>query len=145
MVLNTVDIIGSKWLSQSIPGALDLTEELMVFVSILPIAYVLLERDHIRITMVEERVSDRMRKALTMMSYCIGLIVMGFMTWRVFYRFLSSVESMELKKGLDLPTWPGTLAVVIGFAFLTLVFLLLLIRTFRTGKGSTMTSPTMKY
>jgi len=39
---------------------------------------------------------------------------------------------MQLKEGLDLPVWPANLAVVISFGFLTLVWILLLAKTFKT-------------
>ncbi|HJX03494.1 MAG TPA: TRAP transporter small permease [Dehalococcoidia bacterium] len=129
MILNTVDVVAAKWLGWSIPGALDITEELMVYITILPIAYLALERDHIRITIVQERASSGVRKALKILSYTIGVLVMGFMTWRVFTRFVYAVEAMELKKGIDLPIWPANLAVVLGFAFLAFVYILLLIKT----------------
>jgi len=40
---------------------------------------------------------------------------------------------MTLKEGIDIPIWPANLATVISFAFLTLVWLLLLARTLVTG------------
>jgi TRAP-type C4-dicarboxylate transport system permease small subunit len=132
MILNTVDVVAAKWLGWSIPGALDITEELMVYITILPIAYLALERDHIRITIVQEHASSGVRRALKILSYIIGVLVMGFMTWRVFTRFVYAVEAMELKKGIDLPIWPANLAVVLGFAFLAFVYILLLVKTIKS-------------
>jgi len=129
MILNTVDVVAAKWLGWSIPGALDITEELMVYITILPIAYLALERGHISISIVQDHASSGVRKGLAILGYSIGVLVMCFMTWRVFTRFIYAVDAMELKKGLDLPIWPANLAVVVGFAFLALAYLLLLIKS----------------
>jgi TRAP-type C4-dicarboxylate transport system permease small subunit len=135
MVLNTVDVVATKWFGWSIPGALDITEELMVYITILPIAYLAVERGHINITIVQDRVSTGANHVLRITGYSIGLVVMAFMTWRVFTRFTYALNAMELKKGLDLPIWPANLVVVLGFGFLALLYLLLLIRTLKSRDG----------
>ena len=55
MIVNVTDIIGTKFFLRSVPGALDISEELMVLVTLLPIAFLALERGHIRITLLEDR------------------------------------------------------------------------------------------
>ena len=132
MILNTVDVIAAKWLGWSIPGALDITEELMVFISILPIAYVAAERGHINITFVEERFSAKTRRNLLAMGYVIAILVISFVTWRVFTRFLTALQFGQLKKGIDLVIWPANLAVVLGFAFLAVIYILLLVKVLRS-------------
>ena len=129
MVLNTVDIVATKWFGWSIPGNLDITEELMVFITILPMAYLVVERGHINITILQERVSSGINRGLKILGYAAGVLVMGFMTWRVFIRLANALAAMELKKGLDLPIWPANLVLVVGFGFLALLYFILLIKT----------------
>jgi TRAP-type C4-dicarboxylate transport system permease small subunit len=133
MVLNVIDIVASKWFKWSIPGALDFSEELMVFLTILPIAYIALERGHIIISVVEERLSQKTRFALLVLRYAMGTLVMGFITWRVFTQFQNTVVVGQLKEGVNFPIWPANLAVVLGFGFLALVWLLLLVKTVNEG------------
>ncbi|UCH07815.1 MAG: hypothetical protein JSV55_02155, partial [Deltaproteobacteria bacterium] len=57
MVVNFIDIIGTKFFLRSVPGALDISEELMVLLTLFPIAFVALERGHIRITLLEGRMT----------------------------------------------------------------------------------------
>lgn len=128
MILNFVDVVGTKWFGWSIPGALDFTEELMVFMTIPPLAYIALERGHINIAIVEEHVRTKVRIGLRILSYTIGFLVMSFFTWRVFYHFIYTIEFHKLKEGIDFPIWPANLAVFIGFAFLALVYILLVLR-----------------
>ena len=131
MIVNFTDIIGTKFFLRSVPGALDISEELMVLLTLLPIAYVALERGHIRITLLEGRMPPAVRSVLQIIQYLIATLITGFITWRVFIQFQKVFKVMQLKEGLDLPVWPANLAVVISFGFLTLVWILLLAKTFK--------------
>ena len=133
MVINFTDIIGTKFFLRSVPGALDISEELMVLVTLLPLAFVALERGHIRITLLTVRLPSVVRFALQIVQYVIATLITGFITWRVFVQFQNTVDVMDLKEGLDLPIWPANLAIVIAFGFLTLVWMLLLAKTWVVG------------
>jgi TRAP-type C4-dicarboxylate transport system permease small subunit len=133
MIVNFTDIVGTKFFLKSVPGALDISEELMVLVTLLPLAFVALERGHIRITLLTERLSPGIRYVLQIIQYVIATLITGFITWRVFVGFQQTVKTMDLKEGIDLPLWPANLATVIAFGFLTLVWALLLAKTLVVG------------
>ena len=134
MVVNFTDIIGTKFFLRSVPGALDISEELMVLVTLLPLAFIALERGHIRITLLTEHLPSVVRFVLQIVQYAMAMLITGFITCRVFVQFQKTVEVMDLKEGLDLPIWPANLAVVIAFGFLTLVWMLLLAKTLVVGE-----------
>jgi len=133
MVINFVDVIGAKFFGRSVPGALDITEEVMVLVALFPIAYVCLERGHFNITLVRDRMHPALRFAVEIIQYVIAALVSGFIMVRTFTQFQTTISTMTLKEGIDIPIWPANLATVISFAFLTLVWLLLLARTLVAG------------
>lgn len=133
MLVNFFDIVGSKFFLKSVPGALDISEELMVCLTLLPISYVALERGHIRITLLEERMPAKIRFIVRIIQYLTAILITGFVTARVFVQFQKTVRFMQLKEGIDLPIWPGNLAVTISFGILTLVWALLLIKTIVEG------------
>jgi TRAP-type C4-dicarboxylate transport system permease small subunit len=133
MIINFTDIIGTKFFLRSVPGALDISEELMVFLTLLPIAFIALERGHIRITLLEEHMPSAVRFVLQVVQYVVATLITGFITWRVFVQFQKTIEVLQLKEGLDLPIWPANLAVAISFGFLTLVWILLLAKTLVVG------------
>jgi len=133
MVVNFTDIIGTKFFLKSVPGALDISEELMVLVTLLPLAFIALERGHIRITLVLDHLPQTVRFVLQIIQYAIATLITGFITWRVFVGFQETVKVMDLKEGIDLPIWPANLAIVIAFGFLTLVWALLLAKTLVVG------------
>ena len=133
MVINFTDIIGTKFFLRSVPGALDISEELMVFLTLLPIAFIALERGHIRITLLEARMPSAVRLVLRIIQYGMAALITGFITWRVFVQFQKTLDFMQLKEGIDLPIWPANLVAVISFGFLTLVWMLLLVKTLVVG------------
>ncbi|OGP54384.1 MAG: hypothetical protein A2Y65_09325 [Deltaproteobacteria bacterium RBG_13_52_11] len=134
MVVNFTDIMGTKFFLRSVPGALDISEELMVLVTLLPLAFIALERGHIRITLLTEHMTSAARFVLQIIQYVIATLISAFITWRVFVGFQGTVEVMDLKEGLNLPIWPANLAIVIAFGFLTLVWALLLAKTVLVGQ-----------
>lgn len=133
MVVNSIDVIGTKFFGKSIPGALDITEELMVFMTLLPLGYVALERGHIRVTLFDARMTPKMTFIINIFQYSIAAIITAFLTSRTFVQFLKTIKIITLKEGIDLPIWPANLAVVISFFFLTIVWLVLLVRTIVEG------------
>ena len=105
----------------------------MVLVTLLPIAYIALERGHIRITLLEEHLPSIVRFALEVIQYAIAALITGFITVRAFAELRKTIEVMTLKGGIDLPVWPANAVVVVSFGFLTLVWLLLLAKRLVVG------------
>lgn len=133
MVIVFADIVGTKFFKVSIPGALDISEELMVFLTLLPLAYLAAVKGHINITLLESRWSPGIRFIIEIFKYVIATAISAIITWRVFVGFQKAYQVMELKSGLDMPTWPANLATVIAFGFLTLAWFLQLAKTLVTG------------
>jgi TRAP-type C4-dicarboxylate transport system permease small subunit len=133
MAVNFTDIIGTKFFLKSVPGALDITEELMVWLTLLPISYIALERGHIRITLLEDAMPNAMRFAFRILQYVIAILITGIVTSRAFVQFKKTFEVMQMKGGIELPIWPSNLIVVIAFGFLTIIWILLLAKTIVEG------------
>src|SRR4030042_2489816 len=82
MVINFTDIIGTKFFLRSVPGALDISEELMVLVTLLPLAFIALERGHIRITLLTDHMTSAARFVLQIVQYAMAMLISAFITWR---------------------------------------------------------------
>jgi TRAP-type C4-dicarboxylate transport system permease small subunit len=124
-----VDVIAVKFFGWSMKGAVELLEEMMVVLLMLPAGYVALERGHISMTLFEERAGRVGRFLLLLLQYLIGVTVAGFFTWRGFVQLQYSIASGQVRGVLNTPVWPAYTALVIGFGFLTLVWVCLLART----------------
>ena len=129
MMVIFLDIVGTKFFSVSIPGALDISEELMVFMTLFPLAYLATKNSHVNITIMETRFSPKIRFFVDIIKYVIATAITGLISWRVFMQFQQTVAVMELKSGLDMPVWPANLGTVIAFGFLTIVWFLQLAKT----------------
>lgn len=133
MAINFIDVVGAKFFGVSVPGALDITEEVMVLVALFPLAYIVLERGHINITMVRDVMNPVVRFVIEIIQYIIAALVSGFITVRTFAQFQTTFSTMTLKEGIDMPIWPANLGTSIAFAFLTIVWFLLLAKTAVAG------------
>lgn len=133
MAMNVLDVLGTKLLGTSIPGTIDLTEEFMVFLTMLPLAHVALQGRHIRFSLVEERLSRRARTCLKGVQLGLAAAICAFVAWRTSFHLRRALETMELKRGVDFPVWPASLTVCFSFALLSLAWVLLFIEALRGG------------
>jgi TRAP-type C4-dicarboxylate transport system permease small subunit len=133
LIINVIEVVGSKWLHWSLPGHLELTEQLMAFVTILPIAFIALERGHIRITMVVDRFTPVVNFIIEVIGHVLGILVMGFFTWRVFVQMQYTINANLTTPTLSYPVWITNLAIMIGFGLLALSLLLLLVKLLVVG------------
>ena len=129
MAINVIDIIGTKWFYWTFPGAIDYSEELMVLLTLLPIAFVQLERGHINITFLQDRMSVKGQFIIRTFQYVVSILVMGFWSWRSFAQFQLALVNRQMKYGIDFPTWPANLGVVVSFIMLTAVLVLLFVKS----------------
>jgi TRAP-type C4-dicarboxylate transport system permease small subunit len=135
MLANVIDIVGTKWFKWGLPGVLDISEEMMVIMTMLPVGYLLLERGHINLSLIEDRQSPAGRYVFQIVKGVAGILVGAFLTWRTFAQFQYVFQSNLGKVGLpQFPVWPSNLIVAISWALFTLIWFLILIRTFTMGK-----------
>jgi TRAP-type C4-dicarboxylate transport system permease small subunit len=129
MIIATIDVITAKVFSTSVPGAQGLIEEFNVVAVFLTIAYVAHERGHVRITLFERWMSDKLILAFKLLGYIIGTCICSFCCWRAWTLLLESIEQHTQKYGaIDFPVWPFQITVVLGFALLAITFLLLFVK-----------------
>jgi TRAP-type C4-dicarboxylate transport system permease small subunit len=129
VLLAVTDVIGYKLFSHGIPGASDLIEEFNVILVSMAIAYVQLERGHIRITVLEKFMSAGLSYGMRLAGYIIGILVCGLLSWRALILLQNMIENAVRKVGaIYFPLWPFSLALFLGFSFLTIAFIISLSR-----------------
>lgn len=133
MAINIVDVLGTKLLGASIPGTIDFTEELMVFLTMLPLASVALRERHIRFSLFEERVPVKVRRPLRAFQFALATFICAFVTWRASFHLRGVLQIMEMKRGVDFPVWPASLTVCFSFGLLSLAWALLLFKVLSGG------------
>jgi TRAP-type C4-dicarboxylate transport system permease small subunit len=129
MLIAVADVISTRLFRWSIPSSVEFIEELMVLMVFLGIAYVARERGHIRVTILERYMSPGLRYAFGLFGHLVGILVIGFLSWRAFELVKYSIVTKMVKDGtIKFPLWPSELAVFVGLACLTITFILLLSR-----------------
>ena len=128
LLINIIEVLGTKLFNWSLIGYLELTEQLMVAVSLLPIAYIAMERGHIRITMVADRLPSIGRYVFEIIGYILGILIMAFCAWRACAQMQYALNTKLATNVLSIPIWPTNLIIMIGFGLLFFSWLLLLVK-----------------
>ena len=125
MLLSVADVIGAKVFNQGIPSATELIEQLNVPLVFGAVAFVGLERGHIRIDTLDAHISSPVRHLLKILSHVVEMLVCAFLTWRTYVLVQYMIEHVSRSDG----TWtfyllPFSLSVFIGFILMTLAAML---------------------
>jgi TRAP-type C4-dicarboxylate transport system permease small subunit len=134
MIIATVDVISAKVFKTSVPNGKQFIEEFNVLLTFLAIAYVTHERGHIRITILEQWLSARVGHICRLFGHVVGALCIGFCTWRAVALLQDSFAKHAYKHGvLDFPLWPFQMVVLLGFALLTITFIMLFVKEVRAS------------
>jgi TRAP-type C4-dicarboxylate transport system permease small subunit len=127
MAIGVIDVIGTKFFSWPLVATKEVTEELNVGLVFLAIAFVAMERGHLRINLLELHMSARLRFAFRILSYVVTIPILGILSWRSFLQFKIQLVEKTYKFGqICIPVWPGGLVVFLGFIFFLTAAMLLL-------------------
>jgi TRAP-type C4-dicarboxylate transport system permease small subunit len=130
MLLLVADVISSKIFNVPVPSAAEFVTELNVILVFGTVAFVALERGHIRIDAFDPHLPKIANFILGLFSHILGILVCSYMSWRSFILVQEMLETKICNAGLiQFPFWPFALAVFLGFMFLTIAFILILCRT----------------
>ena len=82
VLLITADIIGRYVFLSPVPGTLEITESLMVFIVFLAYAHTEAGKHNIRIQIIERRITQRQKYLLDALAYTLGILVFGVICWQ---------------------------------------------------------------
>lgn len=121
MWLITVDVVGRYAFSHPIPGTLEFTEFLIVFVVFFSLPYVQLTKRHICVELLTHRLPRRIADGLAVVVLLIAALFFLLMCWQTWNSALSSLEYREASDGLvQIPVYPPKLAIPFGAALMAL-------------------------
>ncbi|MES2936067.1 MAG: TRAP transporter small permease [Pseudomonadota bacterium] len=126
MGLTFFDVLGRKFLSNSIPGSLEMTEMLMVIVIFGALPLVSLRGEHVEFDSLDPYMPAWLRRlqgVLVHLLCAVVLLLLGWLMWRSGGQFLESGETTAQLKILKAPFLygMGVLCVLTGLVHLTLV------------------------
>jgi TRAP-type C4-dicarboxylate transport system permease small subunit len=126
MALTFFDVLGRKFLSNSIPGSLEMTEMLMVVVIFGALPLVSQRGEHVEFDSLDPYLPRWVRRAQQVVVHLLcaaALLLLGWLMWRSGGQFMQSGETTAQ---LKIPKAPflygmGVLCALTGLVHLTLV------------------------
>jgi len=125
MIISVADVIGAKFFGLGIPSAIELVEQLNVPLVFGAIAFVAIERGHIRIDTFDAHMSTAVNNLLKILSRIVEMAICGFLSWRSLILVQDMIEKFARSTGsIMFPLLPFGLSVLIGFILLTIAAIL---------------------
>lgn len=113
--LVTIVVLSRWWGHTLIPDNLDLVQDLMVVVVMLPLGLVTAARRHVAVEVATTHLPRRSRAALSAFGHAVGLVFAGLLLWAGVRGLRDAWATQEYRQGvLDLPLWIPHALFVLG-------------------------------
>lgn len=130
MGLAVLQVGGRNALAQPLPGYVDWIEQLMPFIAILGVSYVMREGGHIRMDILVGALKGRVLWAAEFVTTLAVLVLILLLLWGSWAHFGRSFDlgqpmwSRDSSMDIGLPIWPAKLCVPVAFGVMVLRLLL---------------------
>lgn len=129
MWLICANSITRKLFNVPIVGTLEITEALMPFVILLPMAFTQLRDGHIRVTLLTSHLPAPVRRYLHALTLLVGALFFAWVTFATVGFAYRAFAIGETAWGvIRIPLWPVKSIIVLGAALLSIQYLLDTIR-----------------
>lgn len=119
MFLATADVVGTKFFSWPVPGALEITESTMVLIVFGALAFAQMRRAHIRVEILYGLMGARMEAFMDAFTHLIALVFFGLLAWQAFGEAQYGWEIREATAGsVRFPLYPARWILVFGTSLL---------------------------
>jgi TRAP-type C4-dicarboxylate transport system permease small subunit len=133
MLFVAADIFGRLFLNMPFKGSTDLIELMMGIVVFCGMAYCAKEDGHVRVDVLYERFSDRVKACVDIVTFTASLFIYALIAWRLFVTAWEYVVEPAMARSTDVLKIPHTGFIFIaafGSAVLCLELAVYIIRTF---------------
>ena len=146
-VLITASVLLRITDNSGIPDTIVIVRELMVVAIVLPLAVATLERAHIVVEFLSNKMPTRVQDWLIVGGSIFGLFALSPLIFAGWRETVHTIESGAFFFGqLNLPKWPGRVIFLIGTSFCWLRLLLMVIGDIRTIRsGGSVIKPTHEH
>ena len=103
MLLTLVDVLGRKWLSQSVPGALELTEILMVVVIFAALPLVSWHTEHVVFDALDSLLPPTLRRLQQALVDALCCTALAGLAWLLWHKAAAMVGYGDTTAQLKLP------------------------------------------
>ncbi len=114
-----VNVILRYVFNSPVPGTIEFTGEVMIYIVFLPAAYVQMKRRHVRIDFFYNRTTKRGQAVMDVITYALGIVFFALLVWYGIEPALYSLKIQETSWGtVPFPLYPQRFATVLGAALL---------------------------
>jgi TRAP-type C4-dicarboxylate transport system permease small subunit len=128
MLLTSADAGARDLFSRPIRGAFEVSSLILSVFVLLGLAYTQQMKDHVRVTVLVDRLPKRLGEALTIFTTLLSMFIVAIMCWQ---GVVIALETTTVSDMLRVPQWPFRMLVAVGGFFLLLEFLIDLIDSVR--------------
>lgn len=132
LILVTLDILGAKILGKPVPGAMDLTSLLSVFIIGFSTAQTYLFGRHIKVDFVTLRLPNKLRRVVRCLSVIFCIAFFSAATWRIWALAGDMHHSGEKSMTVKIALYPFAYALTVALA---LMIPLLILQLYQLLKG----------
>ena len=124
MILIIVDLIGRTFFSKPLPGTLETTQIIMVFLIFLSLGYTEIKGMHVRAQTLVLRLPARARIVMDIVAYVLGLAYFSCMAWGGALTAWDSWLARQVSESAEIPIYPAKFAIPVGSFLISIVFLM---------------------
>jgi TRAP-type C4-dicarboxylate transport system permease small subunit len=116
MLLTSLDVVTSIW-AHPIPGSMELSSFMLSIFVLLGVAYTHQMKGHVRVTMLTDRLPEKSREILNIVTTLLTLFIVCIVMWQ---GVLVAFESADVSDMLRVPSLPFRLLVSVACLLLAL-------------------------
>jgi len=130
MAIMALDVIARYALKTSLLDTIEISSMFLGAVTSLALVSVTKEEEHIRFSLLIDRLSTRTQNLAKAVTLVISAALFCMLTWQTTIRAIASVRSGEFIGSLEIPLWPRRFLFALGCFLTALVLLTQLINVF---------------
>ena len=123
MFLTFFNVSGRMILELPVKGYYELTEFLMLLMTIFAIGYTASQKGHIRVDILSNYISKKANRILDIITFAVAFLFFVLVTWRGWVNGLDNMKDNLTSGVLLIPIYPFNFILAVGTAILSLVFL----------------------
>jgi TRAP-type C4-dicarboxylate transport system permease small subunit len=113
-----------------VPGSYELVGFICAVGVAFGLGYTQLHKGHVVVSIITERFSPEVNRALDALNHLVGAAFFGLVSWQTFAWGMEIAKSGELSETLKIPYYPVIFGVALGFAVYALTLLLEFVQVF---------------
>jgi len=134
MILLTCANIFSRLVWLPVKGTFELMGYFGAVVTAFALGYTQIKRGHIAVTILVDRFSEKTRKVLTDINNIICMLFFAFAAWQSGKYATTLLKTGEITETLRIIYYPFTYGVALGFALLSLAFVMEILKSLASEK-----------